>query len=80
MPRASISKWATTAHRASRYWRGGVKKTFLNLNDGNFDKDNGFKDIDDDDNADMVQRSQQPVPSVRQKPAQDETSGHLQNS
>ena len=77
MPRASISKWATTAHCASLYWRGGqggLNKPFY-LNDDNCDKHDGDKDIDDDDNADMVQRPQQPVPSVRQKPAQDETSG-----
>ena len=78
MPRASISKWATTAHCASRYWRGGWgldKPSYLN--DDNYDKD---KDIDNDDNADMVRKSKLPAPAVRQKPAQDETSGHLQNS
>ena len=50
------------------------------LNDDNYDKDDGDKDIDDDDNADMVRKSKLPAPAVRQKPAQDETSGHLQNS
>ena len=76
MPRASISKWATTAHRASRYWKGGDKPSYLN--DDNYDKDDGDKYIDNDDNADMVRKSKLPAPAVRQKPAQDETFRHLQ--
>ena len=58
---------------------GGLNKPSY-LNDDNYDKDDGDKYIDNDDNADMVRKSKLPVSAVRQKPAQDETSGHLQNS
>ena len=57
---------------------GGLNKPSY-LNDDNYDKGDGDKTVDDDDNADRVQRSKLPVPAVRRKSAQEETSGHLQN-
>ena len=57
---------------------GGLDKPSY-LNDDNYDKDDGDKYIDNDDNADMVRKSKLPAPAVRQKPAQDETSRQLQN-
>ena len=55
---------------------GGLNKPSY-LNDDNYDKDDGDKYIDIDGNAKkMVRKSKLPAPAVRQKPAQDETSGH----